>query len=140
MDFVIRHEGPTRRVELATQLSLRNRQALKQAIVEEIERGALIWVLDFARTEAIDSSGLGLLVSLTKAIRQRGGELTLTNVRSDVRNVFRLTRVDALFHIVDDPDDGGSAGRSAPLRPRAPDPLFDSAEARHEDQPPDAPA
>ena len=67
MDFVIRPEGATRRVELSTQLSVRNRQALKQAIVEEIESGALTWVIDFTRTESIDSSGLGLLVSLNKA-------------------------------------------------------------------------
>jgi anti-anti-sigma factor len=139
MDFVIRHEGATRRVELSTQLSVRNRQALKQAIVEEIENGALTWVIDFARTESIDSSGLGLLVSLNKAIRQRGGELTLTNVRSELRKLFRLTRVDAHFRIDEDPDDGGSAGRSAPLHPRVPDPLFDAAEARPDQPPPNPP-
>lgn len=140
MDFVIKQEGAARRVELSTQLSVRNRQALKQAIMEEVESGALVWVLDFARTESIDSSGLGLLVSLNKSIRQRGGEMTLTNVRSELRKVFRLTRVDTHFRIDEETGDGGSTGRSAPLHPRAPDPLFGGAEARREDQPPDAPA
>ena len=139
MDFVIRHEGATRRVELSTQLSVLNRQALKQAIVKEIESGALRWVLDFARTETIDSSGLGLLVSLNKAIRERGGELRMTNVRSELRKLFRLTRVDTHFRI-DEDDDGGSAGRTAPLRPRGPDLLFDAAEARPEEPPPNPPA
>ena len=139
MDFIIRREGATRRVELSTQLSVRNRHALKQAIVAEIEHGALLWVLDFARTETIDSSGLGLLVSLNKAIRQRGGELSLANVSAELRKVFRLTRVDTIFRIDEESDDGGSAGRTAPLHPRAPDPLFDAAKPRLDEPPPNPP-
>lgn len=139
MDFSIRREGATVRVELSTQLSVRNRQEVKQAIVAEIENGALNFVLDFARTESIDSAGLGLLVSLNKAIRWRRGELTLTHLNSELRALLRLTRLDSIFRIDEGNDDDGSVGRTAPLHPRAPDPLFGAAEARPDEPPPDAP-
>jgi anti-sigma B factor antagonist len=58
-------------------------------------------VIDFAQTGYIDSSGLGVLVSLSKKIREQGGELRLSSLNEDLRTLFELTKLDTLFRIAD---------------------------------------
>jgi anti-sigma B factor antagonist len=61
--------------------------------------------VDFAGTGYIDSSGLGVLVSLSKKIREQGGELRLANLNDDLRTLFELTKLDSLFHIATNRDE-----------------------------------
>jgi anti-sigma B factor antagonist len=67
--------------------------------MEELETGARKFLIDFSSTGYIDSSGLGVLVSLSKKIREQGGELRLANLNEDLRTLFELTKLDTLFHI-----------------------------------------
>jgi anti-sigma B factor antagonist len=43
-----------------------------------------------------------VLVSLSKKIREQGGELRLANLNEDLRTLFELTKLDTLFHIASD--------------------------------------
>lgn len=52
--------------------------------------------LDMGRVDFLDSSGLGALVSLLKAVRP-AGELVLFDVRPSVREILRLTHLDSVF-------------------------------------------
>src|SRR4030095_390712 len=79
---------------IAGQLIVTNRHELKQEILDELEMGETKFLLDLSDTGYIDSSGLGLLVSLSEWIRERGGELRLANLNDDLRNVFALTKFD----------------------------------------------
>ncbi len=88
-------------VSVEGQLIVGNRQELKQRVLEELENGARRFVIDFADTGYIDSSGLGVLVSLSKKIREQGGELRLANLNEDLRTLFELTKLDTLFFIAD---------------------------------------
>ena len=88
-------------VDVEGQLIVGNRQELKQKVLEELQNGQLKFVVDFEKTGYIDSSGLGVLVSLSKKIREQGGELRLANLNEDLRTLFELTKLDTLFHIAD---------------------------------------
>ncbi len=88
-------------VEVDGQLIVSNRQELKQLIVDEVESGTRKVLIDFARAGYIDSSGLGVLVSLAKRLREEGGELRLANLNDDLRSLFELTKLDTLFRIGD---------------------------------------
>jgi anti-sigma B factor antagonist len=88
-------------VDVEGQLIVGNRQELKQKVLEELEKGERKFVVDFARTGYIDSSGLGVLVSLSKKIREQGGELRLANLNDDLRTLFELTKLDTLFQIAE---------------------------------------
>ena len=88
-------------VDVEGQLIVGNRQELKQKVLEELENGERKFVVDFERTGYIDSSGLGVLVSLSKKIREQGGELRLANLNEDLRTLFELTKLDTLFQIAD---------------------------------------
>ncbi len=81
------------------QLIVGNRQDLKAKVLDALEGGSKKFVIDFSRTGYIDSSGLGVLVSLSKKIREQGGELRLSGLNEDLQTLFELTKLDTLFSI-----------------------------------------
>jgi len=97
MSFTIVRDGDTLLVDVDGQLVVSNRQEFKQAVLDEVEGGARLIVVDFGKSAYIDSSGLGALVSLGKRIREAGGELRLAALNDDLRTLFELTRLDTLF-------------------------------------------
>ena len=88
-------------VEVEGQLILGNRQELKATIQQALDNGERKLLVDFAKTGYIDSSGLGALVSISKKVREQGGELRLSGLNEDLRSLFELTKLDTLFAIAD---------------------------------------
>ena len=86
------------------QLIVGNRHELKQKVLEALERGDRKFLVDFANTGYIDSSGLGVLVSLSKKVREVDGDLRLAGLNDDLRTLFELTKLDTLFAISDTVD------------------------------------
>lgn len=99
MSFTVSRQGDVTIVEIEGQLIVGNRQDLKQKVLDEIEKGARKVLVDFSRTGYIDSSGLGVLVSLAKRIRDAGGELRLASLHDELQTLFELTKLDTLFQI-----------------------------------------
>lgn len=91
------------------QLIVGNRHELKQRIVHAMGEGETKFVIDFAATGYIDSSGLGVLVSLSKKIREASGDLRLAGLNDDLRTLFELTKLDTLFTICDSVDEAVAA-------------------------------
>jgi anti-sigma B factor antagonist len=88
-------------IEVDGQLIVGNRQELKQRVLDALETGDRKFLIDFTKTGYIDSSGLGVLVSLSKKIRDEGGDLRLAGLNEDLKTLFELTKLDTLFAITD---------------------------------------
>ena len=101
MAFQVSKSGDVTVIDVEGQLIVGNRQELKQTVLDEIENGESKFVVNFSETGYIDSSGLGVLVSLSKKIREQGGELRLSSLNEDLRTLFELTKLDTLFRITD---------------------------------------
>ena len=102
MTFNVKQEdGGVTVVDVDGQLIVGNRQDLKRIVLEELEKGERKFLVDFTNTGYIDSSGLGVLVSLSKKIREQGGELRLASLNEDLKTLFELTKLDTLFNIAD---------------------------------------
>ncbi|MDP2955294.1 MAG: STAS domain-containing protein [Longimicrobiales bacterium] len=101
MGFQVSRKGGVTLVEVEGQLIVGNRQELKQKVLEHLDSGDRKFVIDFSSTGYIDSSGLGVLVSLSKKIREQSGELRLSSLNEDLRTLFELTKLDTLFRITD---------------------------------------
>jgi anti-sigma B factor antagonist len=99
MSFTLKKNGSVVVVDVEGQLIVGNRQELKQKVLDELEKGERNFLIDFAQTGYIDSSGLGVLVSLSKKIREHGGELRLADLNDDLQTLFELTKLDTLFQI-----------------------------------------
>lgn len=101
MNFEITHQDDVTIVEVTGQLIVGNRQELKDKVNDLLEGGSRKFLIDFNDAAYIDSSGLGVLVGLSKKIRERGGEMRLSNLNEDLRTLFELTKLDTLFFIAD---------------------------------------
>ncbi|MFQ5549866.1 MAG: STAS domain-containing protein [Gemmatimonadales bacterium] len=88
-------------VGVAGQLIVGNRHELKQKILDALDSGSRKFVIDFSATEYIDSSGLGVLVTLSKKITESEGEIRLAALNDDLRTLFELTKLDTLFELYD---------------------------------------
>jgi anti-sigma B factor antagonist len=97
MGFKVLESGDVTLIEIGGQLIVGNRQLLKEQVLEQLERGDRKFIVDFSNTDYIDSSGLGVLVTLSKKIREQGGELSLASLNEDLRTLFELTKLDTLF-------------------------------------------
>lgn len=127
MSFESWHEHGAVVVGVDGPLSVGTRQALKDLVLEALERGERRFLVDFSRAGFVDSAGLGVLVSLHKKVVDRDGSLALTGLSDEFRNLLSLTKLDTLLRIADGGD--GSADVAARLPPRSPPPRSSANEA-----------
>ena len=66
-------------------------------LVEEDGRKKI--VLDFTNVEYLSSAALGKLITMDKKVKAISGKLRFRNIRSDILEVFKITRLDKLFQI-----------------------------------------
>jgi anti-sigma B factor antagonist len=71
-------------------------------LVDEDHRQKII--LDFTNVEYLSSAALGKLITMDKKVKAAGGKLRLCSIRSDIKEVFKITRLDKLFQILDSRD------------------------------------
>ena len=72
------------------------REECVKAMLEDVKD----FIFNFTNCKFIDSTGLGVLVSIYKKCRENGGHVELVSVNnSDVLRVFKLTRLDEIFNI-----------------------------------------
>ncbi|CAN5163851.1 hypothetical protein BH18ACI2_BH18ACI2_30690 [soil metagenome] len=76
--------------------------ALRQAIRHLITEGRTNILLSLAKVHAIDSAGLGELVSAFVTVQRAGGQLNLLKVTEAVQDLMALTKILTVFEIYDD--------------------------------------
>ena len=74
-------------------------------IDDAIKRGNSIVLIDMQLVTLIDSSALGELVILLKAIRSKGGKLYFCSVGQQPKMVFELTGMENVFHVFANQDE-----------------------------------
>ena len=99
MSLSVTKQGDTVNIIVRGQLVVGNRQALKQRVLQAIDEGERKFLLDFGETGQVDSSGLGVLVSLAKKLREVGGEMHLANLNGDLKALFEVTKLHTVLPI-----------------------------------------
>lgn len=82
---------------VARRVDVSNTRALVDAVNERIAAGQTRVILDFANTEAIDSTALGALVQIFKMLQGAGGKLVLAEVGEAIRRLLSITRLESVF-------------------------------------------
>jgi anti-sigma B factor antagonist len=59
-------------------------------------------LLDFANVDHLSSAALGMLINANNRIKQRNGQLRLTNIKPQIYEVFVITKLNKLFRILPD--------------------------------------
>ena len=105
MEINIRDRDQVRILELHGRLSLGGgAAAVRDDVRRELDDGQRMLLLDMSQVDAIDSTGLGVLVSCLTSVRNRGGDLRLLQPTPRVADVLVITQADLLFAIFDDED------------------------------------
>jgi len=86
-------------------LDANNSEELKAELRRFFEGGTKDLILDLKEVLFIDSSGLGVLVSGYKNASILHGSLKLSNLQSQVKSMFELTRLHRVFDIFTTVDD-----------------------------------
>ena len=84
---------------LKGRLDLASGAGLKDEIKSLIEKENHLIHLNLADVDFINSSGLGVLVSIMKEIRVHKGRLTLSDLASYVQEIFEITQLSHIFEI-----------------------------------------
>lgn len=71
-------------------------------LVEDETRKKLL--INFTDVEFLSSAALNKLIILDKKVKAHGGQLKLSDMRSEIHEVFVITRLNQLFDIQDDQD------------------------------------
>ena len=77
---------------------------LKDEIAAQLEQGAKHFVFEFAGANAINSTGIGIVVSSLTAIQRAGGRLRLCNLNPRVNATFEITGIANILSIFDSYD------------------------------------
>jgi anti-sigma B factor antagonist len=80
-------------------LDANNSEELKIELRKIFDSGAKDLIIDLSEIHFIDSSGLGALVSGYKNASTLHGSLKLSNLQSQVKSMFELTRLHRVFDI-----------------------------------------
>ena len=76
-------------------------ETLREAVRRELEQGNKTIVLDMQKLIYIDSSGLGILVSVLMAARREQGDLAVTNVPPRIRDLLHVCRLDTIIQLLE---------------------------------------
>ena len=66
------------------------------------EHGKKKLLLNFATVEFLSSAALGKLITLDKKVKAHAGKLKLSNIRPEIYEVFKITKLNKLFDIKED--------------------------------------
>jgi anti-sigma B factor antagonist len=71
-----------------------------RAVVDQlVSEHRMSVTLELSALRLIDSSGVGVIVSLFKRIRANGGQVKIVGLRDQPRAIFRLLRLDRVFPV-----------------------------------------
>ena len=74
-------------------------QETKETLTTIIDEGNIDFLIDLSRVDYIDSSGLGMLVSVNKLAVKKGGGVIIKGLQGIVKELFELTRMNRVFEI-----------------------------------------
>lgn len=57
-------------------------------------------LIDFANVDHLSSAALGMLININSRVKAKNGYLRLANIKSSIREVFVITKLDKLFKIM----------------------------------------
>ena len=72
---------------------------LKQVIVEHADSGVKHLIINLAKVEYLDSTGLGVLIGGLKRLREVEGNMALVGPGMRILRIFEITGLDKIFDI-----------------------------------------
>jgi anti-sigma B factor antagonist len=72
---------------------------------QHIEQGVLACIINISDLRYINSSGIGVLITILTKFRNKGGEVCLVRPSENVKKLLIITKLNAIFNIADSEDE-----------------------------------
>ncbi len=97
MNHSVKVSGNCITVALTGKIYSQDAAVVRDELLEEIDRGVINISIDLSELTYIDSTGLGVLVTLHKRTKEKNGKLILTGAQGLVEQLLKRTRLDKIF-------------------------------------------
>ena len=99
LDVKLERDGAMCVISLSGEVDVYTSPSFKDRLVSAIDEGCTRIVVDLEGVDFIDSSGLGVLVSGLRRVKENDGSIRLICTREPILKVFRITGLDRVFPI-----------------------------------------
>lgn len=86
-------------IEIPENFAVDEADELREKLNYLMSKGEKNFVLNFSKCTFVDSTGLGVLVSIYKKCKNVNGSFKLYSINQQVMKIFNLTRLDKVFEI-----------------------------------------
>ena len=94
------HERAASHAFVVTQdIDASNAGQLKPRLLEHLGQYGPDLDLDLGKVNFIDSTGLGMLVSVLKEAREKGGQVNLFNPNREIQRLLQITGLERVFRV-----------------------------------------
>ena len=98
-----RQSGSVTIIDLSGQIKLgEGTSVLRDTLKDLLGKGQKKILLNLGDVNYVDSITVGVLISALTSVRNQGGELKLLHLTKKIRAVLQITKLDTVFHILDD--------------------------------------
>jgi anti-anti-sigma factor len=98
-DFAVAQVEPGQLLQLAGRLDVHTAADVRLALADAVELGEGELIIDLASLEAVDATGLGVLVGAHRRAGRAGRTLVLRDVTPPVHRVLFLTRLNRVLRL-----------------------------------------
>jgi len=99
LDITTTQDGNVCSVAVRGEIDVYTSPALKAEIAGAVDKGCINLVIDIEGVGFIDSSGLGVLVSGLRRVKENSGSMRIVCTKENILKIFRITGLDRVFPI-----------------------------------------
>ncbi len=99
MEINLNNKGNVVEIKVKGDIEMMTIKEFKEKLLDIGENNDVDITLDLSEVDYIDSSGVGVLISLNKIQRKKGKKLELTKVSPKFLNVLKLSSLAEVFNL-----------------------------------------
>lgn len=97
MDHTIEVKGSHVTAFLAGKVYSQDASVVRDELLEQIDKGLTDVSIDMSKVTYIDSTGLGVLITIHKRTKEKNGKIVITGAQGMVEQLFKRTRLDRVL-------------------------------------------
>ncbi|MEP2026853.1 MAG: STAS domain-containing protein [Reichenbachiella sp.] len=102
MNYKINHEGDLVFINFEGDLiGEENGPEIIEAVNDTLSNNIVKCAVDISEVRYINSSGIGVLITILTKFRNKGGEVVLVNPSEHVKKLLAITKLNAIFTVVE---------------------------------------
>lgn len=86
-------------IKLDGEVDIYTSPKMKEVLIDSLKEKDIDILIDCSNLEYVDSTGLGVLISVLKRVRESENKIIITNLKPNIRKLFDITGLDKVFLI-----------------------------------------